>query len=885
MNNNIKEELQKFYFLDFNTLIIPKNAKQVKEVSVSTESLLFHLLLRYEIKDLQKFKQYPEIIEQASKFILQQSKFVSQIEKDILNGSFFEQRDYKTFQEYLDSIEDEQLLKRIQQISLESDECYICFDNEAKHITSCSHSICEECFSKLSSSQCPFCRTKNISLFLKSEIQNKNVDEEEKIKEKKVTKKLNLIYDFDSFIQKRLRSLFSMGTGKLNLSNMNEIKTLIQYYDVDVVLNAFNNQKKFSNEELVFYFIGQFCLKLYSPKPQTKNDENAKKKVSELMIKYIKSPNKLLRFLSVLKGEAAETSKPIEMKLNKFYKKSIIKIINSFEINSDICGEFQQHEIIWQKLFKNFHILKEKKFKKKEYENLSKIGSYIYGNEKYPFKSNQYLIDEFIKNEDLKIFEFFKKQPGLFFRNGIRICCEFKLKKDEEKKQFKNFLEFILKKLKFEQLIELKNVLSSYNKERHFFTKFGTFHFTSNKNEEKLVYKEFNENHQLLLDETLKVIFSKIEQDKKENEKICILDSRLKDVHIPKGKIQEPILNLNKIPANRGDKYYFDKDIILKDDCEVVFFTYWKNGSERVDLDLSVFGLTSNFEYSNQLCDYTRLEGFNHTMFHSGDITDAPKGASEFVRFNIPKLKMKNSNGLKYIVLSTLAFNSIPFENMGDAHVGISYKTKDLKGPGPYDSILIDSCRLSGNAKMNLGAMIDLDELSITFMNMNIPSKKSGISISSSSTLLATCVQKFQSWMSSRSLPSNWFDVSLLFSSSLSTVYLVDDNLDTVDEISVEKDGPKLLEFKKKKDEDVFDFYQRILNKGKDSEKLLKEIELKDDNFYYFGSLTNLNIELPKNSIVLSTDLTIENETVTLLDHPFKLFHLKEEEEEEEEEK
>jgi len=113
-----------------------------------------------------------------------------------------------------------------------------------------------------------------------------------------------------------------------------------------------------------------------------------------------------------------------------------------------------------------------------------------------------------------------------------------------------------------------------------------------------------------------------------------------------KGVVQEPILNLSKIPANRGDIVNLN-DIISKDNkTEFVFYIYWKNGKTRVDLDLSVYGVDDNYLMSdkNFICDFTQLCGFNSTANHSGDITDAPNGASEFIRFNMDELKKKIQN-------------------------------------------------------------------------------------------------------------------------------------------------------------------------------------------------------------------------------------------------
>jgi hypothetical protein len=391
-----------------------------------------------------------------------------------------------------------------------------------------------------------------------------------------------------------------MGAGKLTVLNMEELDILLKHFP-DEMLKSF---KSIQNEELICYFVGKIAM-----------IKERKESIEDLMTKHIMTPNRMLRFLSVLNGGTADPDKPIKLKsLNKFMRKRLVKNIEGFKVNSDICGQFKQHEGIWRRFYISLHIMKEKKFRK--YKNVIQFGNCVFGNEKYPFQSNASIIDSYFEKDDFKsLSAFFKDSPGLFFRNAIRVCEAFKEEKTEE------LIQSMLPKLKIEQLIELQNTLESYNKERQFFTKFGTFHF-SLKLDDRI---EWNENHSILLKETLKNILSKIKSDQ---DSISIIDPEIKNIHIPKGKLQEPIINLNKIPANRGDKFYLDKELMKKEDTEIVFFIYWKDGKQSVDLDLSVMGLSSTFTYLDK-CDFGSLNGFNKTMFHSGDFVEAPNGASE----------------------------------------------------------------------------------------------------------------------------------------------------------------------------------------------------------------------------------------------------------------
>ena len=64
-------------------------------------------------------------------------------------------------------------------------------------------------------------------------------------------------------------------------------------------------------------------------------------------------------------------------------------------------------------------------------------------------------------------------------------------------------------------------------------------------------------------------------------------------------------------------------------DCQVLrFFVWWKNGKERTDIDLSAALFDAEFVYKD-IVAYYNLKGYGGC--HSGDIVDAPNGASEFI--------------------------------------------------------------------------------------------------------------------------------------------------------------------------------------------------------------------------------------------------------------
>ncbi len=103
---------------------------------------------------------------------------------------------------------------------------------------------------------------------------------------------------------------------------------------------------------------------------------------------------------------------------------------------------------------------------------------------------------------------------------------------------------------------------------------------------------------------------------------------------------------------SKGSRYAFNGDYLR-------MFTWWKNGSAgRVDVDLSIVYFDNDFKESGQV-SFTNLYDGDRNVVHSGDIQDAPKGASEFIDINVAKLVKK---GIRYVAASVLSYTGQTFD-------------------------------------------------------------------------------------------------------------------------------------------------------------------------------------------------------------------------------
>lgn len=101
------------------------------------------------------------------------------------------------------------------------------------------------------------------------------------------------------------------------------------------------------------------------------------------------------------------------------------------------------------------------------------------------------------------------------------------------------------------------------------------------------------------------------------------------------------------------------------------FFVYWKQAVRRTDLDLSCLLLDADFTNAEHV-SWTRLSGDG--FVHSGDITEAPNGASEFLDVDSAAV------GKDVVVPQVLVYDGERFDELAEAFFGYMARHPDQKG-------------------------------------------------------------------------------------------------------------------------------------------------------------------------------------------------------------
>lgn len=105
------------------------------------------------------------------------------------------------------------------------------------------------------------------------------------------------------------------------------------------------------------------------------------------------------------------------------------------------------------------------------------------------------------------------------------------------------------------------------------------------------------------------------------------------------------------------------------------FFVYWRQATRRTDFDLSAIFTDRQFGGGGHV-SYTNLRNF--AAVHSGDITEAPEGASEFIDVDLSRV------GLGYVIPQVYVFTGEGFGEVAEGFFG--FMTRDRgQGGAPFE--------------------------------------------------------------------------------------------------------------------------------------------------------------------------------------------------------
>lgn len=155
----------------------------------------------------------------------------------------------------------------------------------------------------------------------------------------------------------------------------------------------------------------------------------------------------------------------------------------------------------------------------------------------------------------------------------------------------------------------------------------------------------------------------------------------------------------------------------LPTDCTVLrFFIWWKNGDDTTDIDLSAVMFDEAFRYVDVL-SYYNLKGFGGV--HSGDIVDAPNGASEFIDVTLKKLHEAN---VRYVAMTLHSYSHQPFVDLPECFAGWMARDKAGSGAIYEPSTVQDRVDITADTRIALPLVIDIADRKVIWCDMALRS-------------------------------------------------------------------------------------------------------------------------------------------------------------------
>jgi stress response protein SCP2 len=146
----------------------------------------------------------------------------------------------------------------------------------------------------------------------------------------------------------------------------------------------------------------------------------------------------------------------------------------------------------------------------------------------------------------------------------------------------------------------------------------------------------------------------------------------------------------------------------------VRFFIWWKDGIDRTDIDLSALALDEHSQFKMQIAYYNLKELGG---YHSGDITSAPDGASEFIDLEIDKML---EAGVRYVIMSVNSYTEQPFYDLPECFAGFMMRQHPQSGEIYEPRTVGNKIDLTANTRVCLPFIIDLKKRSVIWTDLAV---------------------------------------------------------------------------------------------------------------------------------------------------------------------
>jgi Zinc finger, C3HC4 type (RING finger) len=639
------------------------------------------------------------------------------------------------------------LIRILEFIDSNDSECFICFDRDlpSMKVLGCGHAICATCLGDLPERICPFCRREIAEVFDHDAAASASASGAASADAGPARKTLTLVpADETHQFVTTLVTRALCGTGRLTPQTRELIELVAQIFPE--ILDGCLGAPHIPSIEITCFSLGQ----LHKVSPGM---------AAPLLLRKLKRPSHLRRFLAVLNDQDPDADAKIAFKISRPLRRVIVACLLQMDLPQAL-QEIKAHRKFWATVFKILHVSKDYAddaimqlmafvarhnrlgdagvigdFNEATNAQISVLLREIIDDRGLVMTDRQMIrieasiatLDRALAVHDIDACQMaFDLCPPMLFRNARRFVQL--VDAVGSLADVADWLSTALLRLRTEQLIELACLFEQYPEiagaERSFRTRYGTAHQTTD-----LVAPI----SQAVVDGVLQLlrrsILSQLARPLSVGDGVEIPTLMIGDdaCHTLVNKGKYPIVPDWALGTVRS----YGDVVTLQDDGMLMLFIHWGNTSDGtcVDLDLSIIFYDDDGEMVGY-CDYSDLEQFGGAVQHSGDYIDAPlpSGATEYVTIDVAGV-LADSPDVAYAVVVSFSYNDVSYDDMERALVGVAHLPSaeaDRLGQGPEGSTVLGVAGLGGKAKMNIAAIFDFQSRGVMFVNSNIPSRLSG---------------------------------------------------------------------------------------------------------------------------------------------------------------
>lgn len=351
----------------------------------------------------------------------------------------------------------------------------------------------------------------------------------------------------------------------------------------------------------------------------------------------LRTPTDILRFVTYLSdGDISLASNCKFKSLSRKLRRELVTALEQCINNDDIA----RHAGKWKRLFHSLHIGEYSKVAPKTHVLARKVR----GNKRISTFNGK--VEAAIKDLDvINAVELLRQRPGDFHRRLDHLLRTFVQDNDYILDEYEGVVDKVPPRL----LIQLAGHLRQRE------TSDQMYVFPKGATQRGLIVArkgQLDRETISRLDIIARTALVRSFEGRKELGKVWI-DPNLMDCPLP---TQQRSASEGLVELARGTKFEMGTKNFLR------FFVYWKGQ----DIDLSATFHDEHFNLVDQV-SYTNLRSDGPQVYHSGDITRAPNGATEYIDVEVDKAV---KCGYRYVVMNVYVFSGPNFKDHEEVFAG-----------------------------------------------------------------------------------------------------------------------------------------------------------------------------------------------------------------------